>query len=99
MPSEDVPLVEDPRTIEERLALASTCSTHLRFPFTTLVDGLDDAVGRAYMAVPDRLYVIGRDGKVAYRSGPGPFGLKESEFVEAVGKAAVGSPGAAKPSP
>lgn len=30
----------------------------------------------AYAGWPDRLYVIDREGRVAYKSGPGPFGFK-----------------------
>ena len=42
----------------------------------------DDAVERAYTGWPDRLYVIDRDGRIAHKSGPGPYGFKP-EDVEA----------------
>ncbi len=85
MPDADQPVVEEPATFEDRRAVADVCALDLRFGvFETLVDGLDDAVARAYVAPPARLYVVGRDGKVAYRSGPGPFGLRQAEFDDAV---------------
>jgi hypothetical protein len=88
MPSENQPIVEEPKTLHERNAVAAVCSTHLEFaPFVTLVDGIDDAVARAYMAPPARLYVVNWDGSIRYRSEPGPFGLKEAEFFDALGGA------------
>jgi hypothetical protein len=102
MPSENQPIVEEPKTLGERNAVAAVCSAHLEFaPFVTLVDGIDDAVARAYLAPPARLYVIGGDGNVLYRSEQGPFGLKEGEFFDALKGATrlpragsgIGSPG------
>ncbi len=42
----------------------------------------DNGVERAYTGWPDRLYVIDRDGRIAYKSAAGPFGFKPAE-VEA----------------
>jgi Iodothyronine deiodinase len=49
-----------------------------------LIDGLDDAVARAYGAWPDRLYLIGRDGRIAFQGGEGPFGFKPDELEAAI---------------
>lgn len=49
-----------------------------------LVDDVDDRVGRAYSGMPDRLYVIDRDGKVVYKGGRGPFGFKPGEMEQSV---------------
>jgi hypothetical protein len=32
---------------------------------------------------PDRLYVIARDGRIAYKSDPGPFGFKPADMERA----------------
>jgi hypothetical protein len=40
-----------------------------------LVDTIDNAVEKAYSAMPDRIYVIDAAGKVAYKGGPGPGGF------------------------
>jgi type I thyroxine 5'-deiodinase len=56
----------------------------LKLTMPTLLDGLDDKVGKDYGAFPDRLYLIGRDGKIAYKGGPGPFGFKPPELEEAI---------------
>ncbi len=48
-----------------------------------LVDEISDPVGNAYSAMPARLYVIDTAGKVAYKSGRGPFGFKPGEMEQA----------------
>lgn len=40
-----------------------------------LVDDMDDAVSEAFAAWPERIYVVGRDGRVAFAGGPGPWGF------------------------
>ncbi len=49
-----------------------------------LVDELDDRVGNAYSGMPDRLYVIDRAGKVAYKGGRGPFGYQPGELEQSL---------------
>ena len=46
-----------------------------------LIDSEDNVVNRAYTAWPDRLYAIGADGKIAFKSAPGPFGFKTSDLA------------------
>ena len=41
--------------------------------FPALVDGFDNRVESAYTGWPDRLYLIGKGGRVLYKSKPGPF--------------------------
>ena len=80
-----MPIVEDPRTLEERAGVAAVCMAKLALePMPALVDDLDDTANEAYSAWPDRLYLVGKDGKIAYRGGPGPFGFKPDEFEDAI---------------
>jgi hypothetical protein len=69
-----------PRTYDERAAVARTCGRRLGLGFPMLVDTIDDAVGARYSGMPSRLYLIDQDGKVAYKSGRGPFGFKPAEL-------------------
>ena len=79
------PIVEEPVTLGERNDIAQVCMTKLELaPMPALVDGLDNAVDKAYAAAPDRLYLIARDGTVAYRGGRGPFGFDPDELEEAI---------------
>jgi type I thyroxine 5'-deiodinase len=83
------------RTDAKRSEVANVCVVKLGIKFPALVDHPDDRVERAYTGWPDRLYVIDADGRVAYKSGAGPFGFKPQD-VEATLKQIVPSP-AAKP--
>lgn len=72
--------IYDPRNIEERRTVAQRCSLELALDIPMLVDGIDDAVNKAYAAWPTRLYLVGVDGVVVYAGGPGPFGFKPSQL-------------------
>jgi len=76
--------VEDPITDEERRAMALRCTRELQMTMPAVVDTLDDATSLAYEGWPERLYLVGADGKVAYRGGPGPFGFDPDDFENAV---------------
>jgi hypothetical protein len=73
-----------PRSYDERVAVAQTCSARLGLGFPMLVDTIDDAVGARYSGMPSRLYLLDRQGKVAYKSGRGPFGFKPAELEQAL---------------
>jgi len=49
-----------------------------------LVDEMDDAVAAAYAAMPERLYLVGRDGRIAYQGGMGPMFFRPGEWEEAI---------------
>jgi hypothetical protein len=74
----------DPKTIEERRAVAGQCESAVLHGIPTLVDEMDDAVMTAYAAWPDRLYLVGLDGQVVYAGGRGPFGFKPAELKRAM---------------
>ena len=75
-------LVATTKTAEERDDVAGMCLTKLGIELPAVVDEPDNRVERAYTGWPDRLYVIDRQGRVAYKSAAGPFGFKPAE-VEA----------------
>jgi type I thyroxine 5'-deiodinase len=72
------------RTLAERMSAAGSCVKNLGIEIPALIDGPDDGVERAYTAWPDRLYVIDLDGRIAYKSGAGPFGFKPPEVESAL---------------
>src|ERR671927_71524 len=74
----------DPQTEDDRRAVAQSCAVALSVRLLVAVDGPDDAVARAYGGWPDRLYLVGRDGRIAYRGGEGPFGFKPEELERAI---------------
>jgi thiol-disulfide isomerase/thioredoxin len=73
-----------PKTYDERVGVARTCSRSLGLGMPMLVDTLDDTVGARYSGMPSRLYLIDREGKVAYKSGRGPFGFKPAELEQSL---------------
>ena len=77
-------LVKSTTTEEERAEIAGICLAKLSIELPALVDDPDNRVERAYTAWPDRLYVIDRDGRVAYKSAAGPFGFKPAAVEEAL---------------
>lgn len=73
-----------PKNITERTEIAGACMRNLHLQIPALLDGLDNPIERAYTGWPDRLYVIDRDGKVAFKSKPGPFGFHPAEMERAL---------------
>jgi iodothyronine deiodinase-like protein len=80
------------KTEAERCSTAATCVTKLSIQFPPLVDDINNSTEVAFTGWPDRLYVIDRDGRVAYKSKPGPYGFKPVELAETLGRL-VPSPG------
>ncbi|MFN9718593.1 MAG: deiodinase family protein [Planctomycetota bacterium] len=76
--------VAQPTTYHERSAVAEQCAAKLKPSIPLLVDDIEDTVGNAYSGMPARLYVIDPEGKVAYKSGRGPFGFKPEEMEQAL---------------
>lgn len=75
-------LVRQPQTLDERCAVAQRCVTTLNIETPMVVDSMDNRVGRAYGGWPDRLYLIDRQGRVAYQGGPGPFAFNPRELEQ-----------------
>ena len=73
-------LFEQPTSLDERQQVAHQMCTALKLSMPTLIDGLDDKVNQAYAGWPDRLYLVGRDGKVAFKGGPGPGGFRPHDL-------------------
>ena len=76
--------LDDPTTLEERADAAAVCALRLRTSLPILLDDVDDAVASAYGGWPDRLYLIGRNGSVAFQGEVGPFGFKPEELAHAI---------------
>jgi hypothetical protein len=74
--------VKNPTTLAERCEVEGTCAAKLALRVPAIIDKLDNSTEAAYTAWPDRLYVIDRDGRVAYKSKPGPFGFKPAEVEQ-----------------
>src|ERR1700728_4275911 len=76
--------VAQPKSNVQRVEVATQCHDLLEMSMPVLVDGIDDRVGHAYSGMPDRLYIIDREGKVAFKSGRGPFWFNPAEMEQAL---------------
>ncbi len=77
---------EQPKTFEERVDVAKEMCSALEFTMPTLIDGIDNKVGDVYSGWPDRLYLVGRDGKIAFQGARGPFGFRPPDLEAAIKK-------------
>lgn len=75
-----------PRNEDERASLAGTCVRKLGIEIPALLDEFGNSTEAAYTAWPERIYVIDRSGRVAYKSRPGPYGFKPDELKAALQK-------------
>jgi Iodothyronine deiodinase len=79
-------LLNQPTTLEERFAAAREGVERMRLTLPVLVDGMDDAVSEAFAAWPERIFVVGADGVIAFQGGPGPFEFDPEAAVAALGR-------------
>ncbi len=73
-----------PATDDAREHVADACSTQLDLSIPTIIDDMDNTTDLAYSALPDRLYLVGTDGRIAYKSGRGPMGFRPDELEAAI---------------
>lgn len=91
------PIVEEPLTIDERLAVATVCQERLDLaPMTVLIDDMKNTADKAYAGFPDRLYLVGKSGRIAYAGAPGPLGFHPDDLEAAV-RVELGLPPLPKP--
>jgi hypothetical protein len=81
---EDGVEIASPTSDAERFAVASSCALHLQIDLPVVIDPIDDRTANAYGAMPDRLYLIDTDGRVAYQGNEGPEGFKPDDLDEAI---------------
>ena len=73
-----------PKSEEERAYVAGACVRKLNIKLPAVIDEFGNSTEQAYTGWPDRLYLIDANGKVAYKSKPGPFGFKPKELSAAL---------------
>lgn len=76
--------IAQPQSDDERFLVAQTCQQHLEIDIPFLIDRTDDVVGAGYSGMPNRLYLIDRDGRVAFKNGRGPFGFHPRQLEQAL---------------
>ena len=78
--------IQDPTTDDERQKVATECALRLEIKLPVVVDAVDDSIASAYGALPDRRYLIGKGGHIAFQGEPGPFGFDPNAIDQAIEK-------------
>lgn len=52
--------------------------------FPTLLDRIDNKTSTDYASHPDRLYLVGTDGKIAWAGGKGPRGFDANQLEKEI---------------
>jgi Iodothyronine deiodinase len=73
-----------PKTEEERAFVAGACVRKLGIEFPAVLDEFGNSTEQAYTGWPDRIYFVDSQGRVAYKSRPGPFGFKPDQLGAAL---------------
>jgi hypothetical protein len=77
-------LFRNPNTVQEREQVAGSCVRKLHIAIPAVIDSIDNRVEQEYTAWPDRLYLIGADGRIRFKSEPGPFGFDPKNLALAL---------------
>ncbi len=77
-------LLESAKNLEQKEEHATACTRKLDIRFPAVTDGMDNKVESDYSGWPDRLYLVGADGRIAYKSAPGPGGFRPAELEAAI---------------
>ena len=59
----------------ERCQVAERLLSDKKLTVPTVIDGMDNKVNQAYKAWPDRVFIVGTDGKLGVAATRGPFGF------------------------
>ena len=80
---EDV-VFNQPASIDERADVAQACMLRLDLAMPMLLDDMDNSTDEAYAAMPERLYVVDTQGRIAFRGAPGPWGFDVAGWRRAI---------------
>ena len=77
----DKVIFRTPLSFDERTEVATSCVRNLAIKIPAIVDDMSNSTERAYTGWPDRIYLIDREGRVALKTKPGPFGFDPSQLA------------------
>ena len=75
---------DQPQSADARAEIAGACMLRYNFSFPMLLDNMENQAEETYIAWPDRLYIVGADGRIAYQGGLGPLYFDVDEFDAAL---------------
>jgi len=75
-----------PKVFSDRQHLAKILVERLKYRLPVAIDGMDNPAEKAFSAWPERIYLVGRDGRIVFKGGMGPFGFKPEEAEAALAR-------------
>jgi hypothetical protein len=72
------------RDLAAKQSHAELCVRKLSLPFAVVVDGMDAAAEKAYEAWPSRVYLVDREGRVAFNSRLGELDFHPEDLDRAI---------------
>ena len=72
----ELQIIPQTGTTSERLQNLRQFMSLTKLTIPAVIDSEDNAAKRAYSGWPDRLYAVNLDGRIAFKSAPGPVGFK-----------------------
>ena len=78
-----------PKNEDERAYVAGACVRKLGIKFPAVLDEFGNSTEQAYTGWPDRLYLIDQNGRVVFKTKPGPFGFDPDLLAAALKKLPV----------
>ena len=75
---------DQPKTFNERKALAKVLVERLKYRLPLAVDTIDNHAGTVFAAWPERIYILGEGGRVLYKGEMGPFGFHPEDAEKAL---------------
>lgn len=81
---DDEVLFTQPTTEDERAEIAAACMLRYNFSFPMVLDRMTNEVESRYVAMPERLYVLDKDGRVTWKCGLGPHYFDPDGFEQAI---------------
>jgi type I thyroxine 5'-deiodinase len=75
-----------PKSEEDRAFIAGACVRKLGIEFPAVLDEFGNSTEKAYTGWPDRIYLIDAQGRIVYKSQPGPFGFKPEQLGVALSR-------------
>jgi len=79
-------LIAKHKIFADREKAAEQLRKDLGLKLPIVIDGMDDKISKAYDGWPDRIFIIDKEGKIAYRGGQGPAGFSPSKAKDALAK-------------
>jgi hypothetical protein len=79
---DDDAVLRQQTTIDERRATALESAERLSLEMPLFLDEMDNRVSVAFAAWPERLVLVGADGRIVDPGSPGPWGFSPEEAEE-----------------